>query len=358
MNRNNTLNQQLFFGMLLISLFLQSCSTSINLPNQGERLEDEQIEEKIEIVSMEAEEATELGNFEMLPLELVQDILTYLNADQIKEVRGVNHAFYKLTTGYGEPGLVGVENRPNPIVNIACWVINKEIDFRKDKLNKLTPETIPSVAFYQLMGQIKNLPKEFWAYLQGTHVHTLNLARNQIDDAGASQLAQQLQGSRVDTLHLGGNQIGDAGASQLVQYLQESSVHTLNLARNQIGDAGASQLAQHLQESRVHTLDLSSNQIGAAGATQLAKHLQGSRVHTLNLGSNEIGDAGATQLAQHLQGSRVHTLDLSYNQIGAAGASELAQHLQGTNVHTLYLSENQIGETTQQLLKEDRKSVV
>jgi len=33
------------------------------------------------------------------------------------------------------------------------------------------------------------------------------------------------------------NEIGDEGASKLAQYLQGSSVHTLHLASNQIGDA-------------------------------------------------------------------------------------------------------------------------
>ena len=40
MNRNNKLSQQFVARILLISLFLQSCSTSINLPNQGENGEE------------------------------------------------------------------------------------------------------------------------------------------------------------------------------------------------------------------------------------------------------------------------------------------------------------------------------
>jgi len=202
MNQNNQLRQQILCGFLLISLFLQSCSSAINLSNQGERSADEQMEERIEITTMEGEEATEIGNFEMFPIELVQEILTYLSADQIKEVRGVNRTFYKLTTGYDKPGLLGVENRPNPIITANYWVINKEIDFRKDQLTKLTSKTIPSVAFYQLMGKVKNLPKEFWPYLQSTRVHTLDLGNNQVGDAGATQLAHHLQESSVHTLDL------------------------------------------------------------------------------------------------------------------------------------------------------------
>jgi hypothetical protein len=298
MKGNHNLSHQFIARILLISLFLQSCFTSMNLPNQEEGLVVEQVEGRMETVSMEAEKATELGKFEVLPIELLQEILTYVRAEEIKEVRGVNRAFYKLTTGYDQPGLVGVENRPSQYRNTDAWVINEEIDFSKDKLSKLTPETIPSFAFYQLMGQVKNLPKEFWPYLQGT------------------------------------------------------SVHTLDLSNNQIGAAGASQIAQHLQGTKVHTLDLAGNQIGDADASELAQHLKGTSVHTLYLGDNEIGDSGASQIAQHLQGTSVHTLYLGDNEIGAAGASQLAHHLQGTSVHTLDLRWNNISDTTQQLLKE------
>jgi len=251
---------------------------------------------------------------------LVQDILSIVPYPAILAVRQANRTFYKLTTGYDQPGLVGVENRPSQYQysNTYIWSINEEIDFREYKLSKLTSETIPSFPFYRLMGQVKNLPKEFWPYLEGTRVHTLDLSRNQIGAEGASQLAQHLQGTSVHTLDLSFNQIGDAGASQLAQHLQGTSVHTLDLSLNQIGTAGASQLAQHLEGTRVHILDLSWNQIGAAGASQLAQHLQGSSVHTLNLNGNQIGDPGAIQLAQHLQGSSVHTLHLGSNRIGNA----------------------------------------
>ena len=72
MNRNNKLRQQIFFPILLISLFLQSCSSAINLSDQGERLETEQMEGRLKITTMELEEASELGNFDMFPIELVQ----------------------------------------------------------------------------------------------------------------------------------------------------------------------------------------------------------------------------------------------------------------------------------------------
>ena len=210
MNRNYKLSQQFVIRILFISFFLQSCSDSINLPNQGEQLEAEQEKGRMEIVNREAEEATELGKFEVFPMELVQEILSIVPYPAILAVSQVNRTFYQLTTGYDQPGLVGVENRPSQSINTDAWSINKEIDFGGNKLSKLTPETIPSFPFYQLMGKVKNLSKEFWPYLQESSVHTLHLNHNQISAEGATQLVQHLQGSSVHTLDLSWNQIGDA----------------------------------------------------------------------------------------------------------------------------------------------------
>ena len=97
----------------------------------------------------------------MLPIELLQEILTYVSAEEIKEVRGVNRSFYKLTTGYDQCGLVGVLHKPKHSINTDGWAINKEIDF----FSELKAETIPSFPFYQLIREVKNLPKAFWPYL-------------------------------------------------------------------------------------------------------------------------------------------------------------------------------------------------
>ncbi|NEJ83851.1 hypothetical protein GR268_46230, partial [Rhizobium leguminosarum] len=148
-------------------------------PIQGEESsaetigENDQIEGQVAIIGREAEKATELGKFEVLPIELVQEILFAVPYPAILSARQMNRAFYKLITGYDQAGLVVVSHRSNQIMRTDAWIINKEIDFtNNEKLSKLTPETIPSFTFYQLMGQVKNLPKEFWPYLEGTKVHT------------------------------------------------------------------------------------------------------------------------------------------------------------------------------------------
>ncbi|NEJ83772.1 hypothetical protein GR268_45800, partial [Rhizobium leguminosarum] len=152
-------------------------------------------------------------------------------------------------TGYREAGIVGVENKPFYITDIRAWSKDKIIDFKNEKLIKITHETIPSFAFYYLMGHVKNLPQEFWPHLQGTSV---------------------------------------------------TSVHTVDLRQNRIRAQGAEAFAKHLQGTQVHTLDLSWNGIGAQGAEALAKNIQGTQVHTLDLSWNGIGAQGAEALAKNI----------------------------------------------------------
>jgi hypothetical protein len=338
---------------ILLSLLLQNCGGLENPPIQEEReLTEiiEQIEGQVSIIGEEQEQ--ESNPLPSIMPELWQEILSYLDFEEVLGVRSIDKDWNKLITGYREAGIVGVNNKPQHIIDTRNWVKRKEINFRNNKLKGLTPATIPSFAFYYLMGRVNNLPQEFWPYLKGTRVHTLNLEDNKIGDQGARELAKALPATRVHTLNLGYNGIRDAGAIELAKYLQRTRVHTLYLSWNEIGDAGASELAKALPATRVHTLRLEYNQIRAAGASEIAKALSGTQVHTLDLNSNQIGDAAAIELVKALPSTRVHTIYLNYNQIGDAGAIELAWILQGTRVYTVNLIANQIGPDIKRFLVE------
>jgi hypothetical protein len=278
--------------------------------------------------------------FDILPRDLLPGILAYLSSKEIGQVRQLNLSLYKLTTGYERPGMVGVENKPT--TNCLVRGLNtRTVDFKE--VEGLTPKTISSFAFYQLMGEARNLPSIFWAYIKGTKVHTVDLRDNQIGPSGAVDLAKNLKGTSVHIINLGYNQIGPSGAVKLAKNLKGTSVHIINLGYNHIGDSGAIGFAKNLQGTGVHIIDLHNNQIGALGAVGLAKNLPGTSVHTIYLDHNQIGALGAAELAKNLQGTSVHTICLGNNQISGLGAAELAKNLQGTSVHTIDLSNNQIG---------------
>jgi hypothetical protein len=294
--------------------------------------------------ALSEQKRSDLGDLIILPKDVLKIIMSYVGLEETSQVRQLNRRFYGLMTGYNQPGLLGVQQKPQSSMHTELWKANKVVDFSKEEYQALTPTNIPSFPFYQLVGEVKNLSTSFWPYLKGANVHTLYLSNNKIDDQGAAELAKYLKGTNVQELNLRKNQIGDQGAAELAKYLKGTNVHTLDLGSNQIGAQGAAELVKYLKGTNVHTLNLSDNKIGAQGATEMAKNLKGTNVHKLYLGCNKIGAQGVAEMAKNLKGTNVQELNVGYNQIGAQGATEMAKYLPGTNVHTLNLGDNQIGD--------------
>ncbi|NEJ83285.1 hypothetical protein GR268_43205, partial [Rhizobium leguminosarum] len=149
---------------LLVSLLLQNCGGSTNLPLEGEG-EAIKVEEqgrrkraRIEIEQEERQEqglieqAQEISSFDIFPSEIWQYIFSYLKFEDILPARAVNRDWNQLITGFGEAGIKGVENKPSYITHARAWGKDKIIDFKDEKSIKVTHETISSFAFYYLMG--------------------------------------------------------------------------------------------------------------------------------------------------------------------------------------------------------------
>jgi hypothetical protein len=198
---------------LLISLLLQNCGGSTNLPIEGEPTEVQ-----LAIIGGEAEQAA--TSLPVLMPELWQYIFSYLDFENILLTRAANSDWNELITGYRQVGVVGVENRPSHIIDTRAWIRRKEVNFEHKKASSLRPATIPSFYFYFLMGKVSNLPPDFCPYLQGTKIHMLRLGLNKMGDAGAIELAKYLQGSKVHKLDLSHSYfIGAVGAEALAQVL-------------------------------------------------------------------------------------------------------------------------------------------
>ncbi|MHB9147109.1 MAG: F-box-like domain-containing protein [Candidatus Amoebophilus sp.] len=216
---------------MILSVLLQSCGGPGNLPLEGEGESTDTIEQggeqgrrkrsRIEMGEEESEEQRlieqEVSSFDIFPSEIWQKIFSHLDFEGVLSARAVNRDWSELITGFRKVGIVGVENKPQYMIDTQSWTSKKEIDFRNNKLFKSIPKTIPSFAFYHLMGKVKGLPKLFWPYLEGTQVHTLDLDENEIGDAGAIELARALPRTQVHTLYLWGNEIGDAIGQLLVE---------------------------------------------------------------------------------------------------------------------------------------------
>ncbi|OJW66638.1 MAG: hypothetical protein BGO68_01670 [Candidatus Amoebophilus sp. 36-38] len=248
------------------------------------------------------------GNFQIFPTELLQKIFTSVSSPHILNCMGINHTFYEFITGNRRTiDLIGLKHKLQTRINVECWTIPKTVDFTDRKLATLTPETMNSYIFYQLMIEVKSLPQPFWSYLKDTNIHTLNLSNNNIGDEDMTRLALDLEGTNIETLDLSNNQIGDAGATTLAQHLQRTNIRVLNLGCNSIGVKGIDLLLQHLDDTNINTLILLGNQIGLEVKLLLASYrLQGgTKAHTIDL----MVDNGG--FFKHSLNTTIHTLNLN-----------------------------------------------
>ncbi|MHB9148201.1 MAG: F-box-like domain-containing protein [Candidatus Amoebophilus sp.] len=353
MRKHYFLSLPLVACLLLVSLFLQNCGGSANLSIEGEeepteiieqeeglqgrrkRARIEQVDSGLEIIEVQQEPLQEVSNtFNILPPEIWQEVFSHLDFEGILAARSVSADWNELITGYRQAGIIGVENRPNHIINTDAWTIKREINFRKGKLRKLTPETIPSFAFYLLIGKVRNLPQAFWPYLQRTNVRTLDLSNDKIEDADMIELAKVLPYTQIYTLNLSNNRIKDADMIAFFRVLPQTQIHILDLCDNDIDDKGIIELAKVLPQTQIDTLYLDYNVIKYEDIVGLAKILPQTQIYILNLCGNEIGDKGITELAKVLPQTRIYTLDLSGNQIGEETEVLLKEQYPNINIIT------------------------
>ena len=279
-----------------------------------EKEEDYQISEKDDVCQTNCVE---------LPVEIWENILSYLSTDEIDKVIYVCRLFYHIAT--------------NPK---SGWVI-EEKDFKG-----LTKQSVSRFYLNHLIRKAKNLPQEFCSYLPGTQVQELDLNGSNIGGKGITKLAQGLPHSQVHTLNLSVNKIGSQEITKLAWVLPDTQVHTLDLSYNKIASEGVAKLLKLLSTSKVHTLNLCHNKLGVEGAGKIAQELPNLQIQILCLSDNKLGDEGVGKLVQAVPNSKLKLLDLGDNNIGAKGATEIARALldPASQMHALDLSENSIGD--------------
>ena len=136
---------------ILISLLLQNCSGSHNLPIEEEELTEtiEEIEGQVSIIGREEEQ--EDNTLPAIMPELWQEIFSYLDFKEVLAARAVSVNWNKHITGFKEVGIVGVESRPQHIINTPNWLKREEINFRNMELhNNLTFSTFANFIFLLL----------------------------------------------------------------------------------------------------------------------------------------------------------------------------------------------------------------
>jgi Ran GTPase-activating protein (RanGAP) involved in mRNA processing and transport len=194
-------------------------------------------------------------------------------------------------------------------------------------------------------------------------LRALDLAENQLGDAGAAALAT-LQ-APLEKLVLAQNQVGDAGAAALAKAPFAATLGQLDLSNNRIGDDGVVALAGAFP--KLTDLDLSGAKVGARGAAALANSVH--RIDNLDLSmarlkpkewaafaaskatrdfdelsfsSTKLDDAGAAGLAGWAGLARCKTLDLGFNKLTHQGLKRLLARDLG-QLKVLTLDHNPLG---------------
>ena len=130
-------------------------------------------------------------------------------------------------------------------------------------------------------------------------ITSLSLTKNNLGNMGVKYLSDSLKEvTSLVSLYI--------GVYELYFYL-------ISKANNEIDQAGAAVLAEDLKQNKSLTLlDISGNKIGDEGANLIinALKLSGNAISTLDLSSNMIGDATGVEIAEML---RVNTTLTSLN---------------------------------------------
>ena len=288
--------------------------------------------------------AEELGNLNKIPMEILKTIFSYVGSEGMGNIRQLNKKWYYLTTGYEGPGQIGLACKPQTNM-LQTDMLTKGLDTNKkvvdcSKVKGLSPENVPSSPWYQLVGEVKDLPQCFWTYMESTQIHTLDLKNKQIGKKGAKELAKVLPSTQIQTLHLAGNKLGYEGVKKLAKVLPNTQVQTLDLSHNSMVTVGLEKLIKVLPSTQIHTLHLDGNILVAKSIAALAKVLASTKIHTLHLKNNSIGDEGVKELVSFLPSTQIQNLHLGGNSMGNEGAKELAKVLPSTQIQTLYLDDN------------------
>jgi Ran GTPase-activating protein (RanGAP) involved in mRNA processing and transport len=178
-------------------------------------------------------------------------------------------------------------------------------------------------------------------------IRSLDLGFNGLDDAGARILARSATLTGLRSLALNDNgQITWDGARAIAESPHLAGVTEMDLAGNDINDAGIRAVACSGTMTRLHTLRMDRNPIGDAGVAAMVESTLMRRMLArcphLDLRANAIGPVGADVLADAPDLAQVAGLDLDKNYLGDRGVMALAGSGRLTSLRTLRLSRNQV----------------
>jgi uncharacterized protein (TIGR02996 family) len=180
-----------------------------------------------------------------------------------------------------------------------------------------------------------------------THLRTLQLSSNEVDDEEVAILAKSPFLTNLRGLIVVGGKMGPKGMIALANSLTLANLTSLLVPNNPLTEKGAIALAASRTLRNLQSLALSSTGIGDAGLAALAGSSVVAQVKSLDVRGNyytdpnktDISQRGVAAIADSPHFSKLESLDLTRNPFGDAGALAIAKSPHLKNLKKLDLSD-------------------
>ena len=227
----------------------------------------------------------------------------------------------------------------------------KELDLSYNNLQATGAIEIAELCSGTNLTKLKELDLRY-NYLQATgaieiaklcsvnNLTKFNISHNKITDKAAKSVATFLsQNSKLEELDLSYNNLQSAGAIEIAGLCSISSLIKLNISHNEITGEAANPIATFLsQNSKLQELDLSYNNLQAVVKIEYLRDI--TNLNKFRISCIGITDQAAKNVANFLsQNSKLEELDLSCNSPGAVKITELCNI---TNLKKFNISHNGI----------------
>ena len=212
-------------------------------------------------------EESEKDLFKGLPDELIFAITSYLQGEDIYSMRSTNHKIRGLLNSgisipFNRTGLdLGQEDKNDLLKYSNNWGFDKEIDFGTEKWRAITPDKMPTVFFYRMLGNTANLPEDFWKYIKGSNIHTLTFNVNQ-----PLTLEQSCQRMERLAFYLKNTKV------RKVRFNKEYTIHN-NREKNEIITFAKALSETNVEEIDIETINIAEEEFVIPFFINLAKIL-------------------------------------------------------------------------------------
>lgn len=172
----------------------------------------------------------------------------------------------------------------------------------------------------------------------------LDLKNNEVTESGVLILANALRNNQyLEELIISHNNICDSGVRYLTSKMNSSILKRIDLARNDISDEGAIDLAEMLAtNTSLLELSLNGNRIGNYGMNSLANALAHSNTHLelLNMSANkDVSDDSIDSIVNMMKHNQsLKRLELCHNDLSKDGEKKLHDVAESKRGFQLWLS--------------------